>query len=120
MKSIAIDFDNNRICIMIDGQQGTQIEPSLNKEKFSSFFPADKYMEHSSFTWNFEDEVFSINQPYHLQDDCIMTKDCFVPEIIMPMHGIKKRYKEFISILGYEEVNMSANLPDDIKKYFGL
>jgi hypothetical protein len=119
MKSIALDFDNNMICIMTAGQQGTEQSPNLKKVAFSSFIPK-KYIEYNSFTWNFENETFAVNQPYILHDGCIMTQDCFVPEMIFPMPGLKKRFDEFIAILGYEEVDLKAEMPAELRKLLGL
>jgi hypothetical protein len=106
------------ICFMTEGQQGTEWN-ELNKIAFSSFIP-EKYRERTSFTWNFEDEMFSVNQDYVLYDGCIMTKECFVPEIIMPMPGLGKRFDEFIAILGYEKVNILSELPPELRRLLGL
>ena len=113
MKSIGIDFSNRMLCIMTEGQQGTEqaIEELSDKSKFDCFIP-EKYRNHTSYTWNFEDETFAVNQDYHLADGCIMTKECFVPEVIVPMPGLKKRWNEMTQLLGMEEVN----LKDEIKK----
>ena len=42
---------------MTEGQQGTErvIEELSDKRKFNSFIP-EKYRNHTSYTWNFEDE----------------------------------------------------------------
>ena len=120
MKSISLDFKNNRICIMTDGQQGTEHGQDMKKEKFNSFIP-DKFREYNSFTWNFEAETFAVNQDYNLKDGCIMTKDCFIPEVILPMHGLKKRYDEFIAILGYEETAWKTeDFPEELRGLFSL
>lgn len=119
MKSIAVDFNNNMICIMKEEQQGTERATDLKKESFNSFIP-EKHRDNSSFTWNFENETFSVNQNYVRPAGCIMTKDCFIPEMIIPMPGLKKRYNEFIAILGYEEVDIKAGIPEELRKLFGL
>lgn len=119
MKSISIDFNNNMICIMTAGQQGTELNPDLKKVAFSSFIP-EKYREHSSYTWNFESDSFAVNQDYVLPDGCIMTKDCYVPELIIPMKGLHKRFDEFVAIMGYEEVDMKAEMPEELRKLLGL
>lgn len=74
-------------------------------------------MEHSSYTWNFEGDTFAVNQDYVLRDGCVMTKDCFVPKIIIPMNGLHKRFDEFVAVLGYEEVDLKAELPEDLKSF---
>lgn len=119
MKSISLDFNNNMICFMTEGQQGTEQDPSLRKVMFHSFIP-EKYRDYSSFTWNFEHETFAVNCDYILQAGCIMTKDCFVPQIIIPMQGLQKRFEEFVAIMGYEEVDMIAEIPEELRKLLGL
>lgn len=83
MKAIAIDFKNCCICLMLDGQQGTEINLEINnKQKFISMFPSEELMNSSSsFTWNFEDEIFAVNKEYIKSGNPneIMTKDCFIP-----------------------------------------
>lgn len=63
MKSIGIDFSNRMLCIMTEGQQGTEraIEELSDISKFYCFIP-EKYRNHTSYTWNFEDETFSVEQ----------------------------------------------------------
>ena len=122
MKSISIDFENQKICIMTAGQQGTEEALGLTKEMFYPFIP-EQYRDKDSFTWNFEDNTFSVNQKYQLRDGAIMTSDCFIPQFIMPMKNLEKQYEEFISIMGYEEFNMkdiADAFPDEIRKLFGL
>lgn len=119
MKSISLDFTNEMICFMTEGQQGTERNPDIKKIKFHSFIP-EKYRDYSSYTWNFENDTFSVNQDYVLLDGCIMTKDCFIPQFIMPMPGLGKRYEEFVAILGYEEVNFIESLPEALRKLLGF
>lgn len=119
MKSISIDFKNHMLCIMKDGQHGTQLAPDFKKEEFYSFIP-EKYRDGTSFTWNFENETFAVNQDYQLQDGSIMTEDCFIPHLIMPMKGLKKRYDKFIATLGLEEVDLKAEMPEELRKLLGL
>lgn len=119
MKSIALDFKNNMICIMTPGQQGTECNPDLKKIAFNSFIP-EQFRDRNSFTWNFENETFSINKNYELHEGCIMTKDCFIPELIIPMPNLGIRYDEFIAILGYEEVDLKSEMPAALRKLLGL
>ena len=118
MKSISIDFKNNVICIMTDNQQGTEIY-THKKELFSNFIP-DKHNDANSFTWNFENETFSVNQDYTLIPGAIMIKDNFIPEIIIPMPGLAKRYNEFIGVMGYHEENTKEILTNELKRFFRL
>ena len=119
MKSISLDFKNNMICFITGGQQGTEQNPDIKKVAFHSFIP-EKYRDYNSFTWNFESETFAVNQDYILHDGCIMTKDCFIPQFIIPMHGLKKRYDEFVAIMGYKEVDLKAEMPEALRKLLGL
>ena len=119
MKSIALDFKNNRICFMTANQQGTERYPDLKKDDFNHFIP-EKFHDKNSFTWDFENETFSVNQDILLHDGCIITKDDFLPELIIPMPGLKKRYKEFIAIMNYEEVDLKSEMPEAIRKLLGL
>ena len=61
MNSISLDFDNNMICFMTEGQQGTESNPDLKKVAFNSFIP-EEFRDRNSFTWNFENETFAVNQ----------------------------------------------------------
>ena len=119
MKSIALDFKNNMICFMTAGQQGTETNPDLKKVAFNSFIP-EQFRDRNSFTWNFENETFAVNQDYELHEGCIMTKDCFVPECIIPRPKLGKRYDEFVAIMGYEEVDLKAEMPEALRKLLGL
>ena len=119
MKSISIDFTNNMICIMSEGQQGTEHGFDLEKAKFKDFIP-EEYFERSSFTWNFEDEIFAVNQDFILEQDCIMTKNDFVPTRILSMRGLKARYDDFLEMIGYEEVNLIDEMDDELRSLLGL
>ncbi len=110
MKRLSIDFDNSCLCIMMPGQQGTELVPGIKKEDFEGFIP-QKYRDKSSFTWDFEVESISINQPYKAVNN-FMTKECFVPEVVEPMPKLGKRFNEFIKLLDMEPVNLA----DEIRK----
>lgn len=118
MKSISIDFKNDRVCIMSAGQQGVE-HSSFKKEEFLSFIP-EKWQTNNSFTWNFENEMFAVNQEYELVDGAIMTSDCFVPVLMIPMPGLAARYDTFVEIMGYEEVNLKEEMPEELRKLLGL
>ena len=108
MKRLAIDFDNHCLCIMMQGQQGTQIVPELDKATFDSFIP-EKYKNKNSFTWDFQDETISVNQPYKAINN-FMTKECFIPEVVEPMPKLEKRFNEFIKLLNMKPVNLADEL----------
>lgn len=126
MKSISIDFKNCCVCLMLDGQQGTEINLKLNdKSKFLDMFPSEELMNSSSsFTWNFEDDLFAVNEEYIKSGDSneIMTKDCFVPLKIITYPGLSDKYNEMLSLMGYEESRWTKddfkNFPDEIKNLF--
>lgn len=118
MKSISIDFENNYLCIMIKGQQGTE-RCDFKKEDFYKFIP-EKYRDKSSFTWNFENETIAVNQDYILHSGSIMTKDCFIPQVIVPLSGLARRYDKFIALMGYKEVNLVDEMPDYLRQILGL
>lgn len=118
MKSIALDFKNNIVCIMIEGQQGTECNFNIKKAAFNSFIP-EQFRDKNSFTWNFENDTFAVNKDYELHKGCIMTKDCFIPELIIPMPKLFKRYEEFVAIMGYEEVNLQNEIDTILLTLFG-
>ena len=126
MKSISIDFKNCCVCLMLDGQQGTEINLKLNdKSKFLDMFPSEELMNSSSsFTWNFEDNLFAVNEEYIKSGNSneIMTKDCFVPLKIITYPGLSDKYNEMLSLTGYEETRWTKddfkNFPDEIKNLF--
>lgn len=118
MKSISIDFKNDRLCIMSAGQQGVEY-CTFKKKDFLPFIPA-KYQDYNSFTWNFEDEIFAVNQDYELIPEAIMTPDCFVPTIMIPMPGLATQCDAFVELMGYEEVNLIDEMPEELRKLLGL
>lgn len=121
MKRLSLDFDNKCLCIMMPGQEGTQIIPELNREDFENFIP-QKYRDKSSFTWDFEAESISVNHSYMAINN-FMTKECFVPEIVEPMPKLGKRFNEFTKLLNMEPVNLANEIRKDmpgIAKLFGL
>lgn len=121
MKRLSIDFDNHCLCIMMPGQEGTQIIPELKREDFKSFIQ-EKFSDKSSFTWDFEGESVSVNQPYKAIDNFV-TKESFVPEVVEPMPKLGKRFNEFIKLLNMEPVNLADEIQKDIPeiaKLFGL
>lgn len=108
MKRLSIDFDNHCLCIMTEGQQGTEIVPELDKATFDSFIP-EKHKNKNSFTWDFQAETISVNQPYKAINN-FMTKECFIPEVVEPMPKLEKRFNEFIKLLNMEQVNLADEL----------
>ena len=122
MKSIAIDFKNQTICFMTEGQQGTEYLQDVSKDILFPFIP-EAYRTEDSFTWDFEDGMFSVNRRISLSKGAIMTEDSFVPAKIMPMPSLKSRYSEFISLIGYEEINtmdMIKELPEEVWRLLGF
>lgn len=121
MKRLSIDFENHCLCIMMPGHQGTAIIPELNKTDFESFIP-EKHAEKSSFTWDFEAETISVNQPYKPTNN-FMTKECFIPMVTEPYPKLGKRFGEFMRLLKVEPVNLAEEIRKDmpeVAKLFGL
>lgn len=100
---------------MTEGQRGTETNLSIEKETFLKYIP-DKFQQHSSFTWNFENETFSVNQDYVKAEGSIMTEACFIPEVILPIPGLKKKYQDFVEDLGYVECNIENFLFESLLK----
>ena len=104
MKSITIDFTNKNICVRAKGKSGTRKFLRFDKEFLSKFFPEDKYMtDYNSYTWDFDRDTFVVNQ-----DKKNMFSPSgeikYLPEIIVPMPKLSRRYREFISILKKAEL----------------
>lgn len=107
---------------MTEGQQGTEINPDLKKEKLRKFIP-EEYKNENCFTWDFEDGMFSVNRRISFVNEEIVTQDSFVPAKIMPMPYLINGYFEFISAIGYEEINtidMLKELPEEVWKILGF
>lgn len=106
---------------MMPGQQGTELVPGIKKEDFENFIP-EKYRDKDSFTWDFETETISVNQPYKALNG-FMTKDCFIPQVVEPMPKLRKKFDEFTKLLGIETVNLAdeirKNMPE-VARLFGL
>lgn len=125
MKSIAIDFKNKIIGLMLDDQKGTEYVKTLDKSKFTDVFPSLEIMNSSSsFTWNFEDNIFAVNKEYDLHPDEIMTTDCFIPLRFFTVPGLNNKYNKMLELLGYEETEWTADdfkdFPEEIRKLFGF
>ena len=109
MNQFSLNFDNNYLCIITPGQEGTEFISGLKKETFKSFIP-EKYWDKASFTWDFETESITINKPYEPAPGTIITKSCFVPETVEPMPGLADRFEEFIKLLGMEQINLAEEI----------
>lgn len=126
MKSLSIDFKNKTLCIMVGAQEGTQF-CDIPKEDFLAYIPK-KYMDYTSYTWNFENETLSMNQEYNMSKEAsergaILTKTCFVPECIIPMPGLSSLYSKFLKILDLEEMSsekLFLGLPAPMRKLLRL
>lgn len=92
------DFKNNMVCIMTEDQQWVDETDNLRKVAYNSFIQ-EQYRDRNSFTW--DNETFAINQDYECHEDCIRTKDDFLPELILPMSKLSESFDELIAIMGY-------------------
>lgn len=129
MKSLSIDFKNKTLCIMTDSQEGTQY-CDISKEELLAYIPR-KYIDYTSFTWNFENETISMNQEYKMSKEAIergsiITKDCFIAECIVPMPGLASLYSKFLKILDLEKMEIMtqeqslSGLATRLRMFFGL
>ena len=91
----------------------------MKKVAFNSFIP-EKFRDRNSFTWNFENETFTVNQDYVLKEGCITSKEHFVPELILLFPKLSERFDEMIAILGYEQVDLKKELSTELKKMLSL
>ena len=105
MKIISIDFNSNIICFTGKEERRIKSTDELKKEDFIGFIPR-KHMEYNSFSWNFEAETFAVNQENKRIEECDTEKDYFRPQFIIPMKGLRKRYKEFVAIMGDETLQL--------------
>jgi len=124
MKSLSVDFKNKTLCIMVGEQIGTQY-CDVPKEKFLAYIPK-KYVNYTSYTWNFENDTIAMNQEYNMSKEAIergaiITKECFVAECIVPMPGLHSLYSKFLKLLDLEEITceeLFSGLPDPLRKLF--
>ena len=119
MKSIALDFKNKMICVMTEGQQGTEYMLELTKEQFFPYIP-EKYRDYDSFTWNFQNDTFAINEDYDLEPGSIMTSAAFIPKLIIPMKRLGSHYNNFIELMGYEEISTQSIFDELLTEMFKL
>lgn len=118
MKKISIDFKNNAICFMLKNQQGTEFNPCLkNRKAFNGFIPG-KYRKNNVFTWDFENNKFSIDDD--IEKSNFIVKEQFISKRTYNMPGLSERYEEFVAILGYEQMDLSKDCSELLKKLFRI
>lgn len=110
MRIVSLDFKNHIIYVAVDESERIKFEADIKKTVFSSFIPVQYYHDYDSFTWNFDNEIFAVNQNYIVKDDIIVAKECFVPQVIEPMNGLKKRFNKFVRLLEYEPEETPARI----------
>ncbi len=99
MKNVTVDFTNHIIHIRAKKYQDSKEMDDVEKEMFSSFFPEKKFMtDYNSYTWDFESEIFIVNQDKRtvIKDNGEMR---YLPELIIPMPNLSRKYKEFMNIV---------------------
>ncbi len=100
MKKVTIDFTNNIIRISARSYQETKKLSSLDKDFIASFFPSKKYLEdYNSYTWNFDLNTFVVNQEQKIDASADADSIKFLPELIVPMPKLSRKYKEFMNLI---------------------
>ena len=99
MKTVTVDFTNSIVQIKAKKYQDTKSFDSFRKEFLESFFPAKKYMEdYNSYTWDFDANVFIVNQDKRT----VVTpagEYRYYPELIIPVQNLSKKYLNFMDIV---------------------
>lgn len=104
MNIISIAFHKKELYIKRKGQEGTEIVPELDIEKFREFFIAEMMeKDYDSYSWDFENETVTCNGSN------------YEPLVSYPFIGLKDRYNEFLEALEYEEVK-GSDILDEINK----
>ncbi|WP_026492471.1 hypothetical protein [Butyrivibrio sp. XPD2002] len=99
MKTVTIDFTNNVLKIMAKKYADTREFEGLRKETLASFFPEKKFMEdYNSYTWDFDADIFIVNQDK--RKIVAESGDIrYFPELIIPMPNLSRKYKDFMNIV---------------------
>ena len=118
MKIITIDFKNKIIYIATEGEKIVKRNVELDKRDFSNCIPS-KYIDYDSFSWNFLNETFAVNQDYKLLDGAEITYDSCLPQFIIPMSGLKKYFKEILKLIGEDETSLKYESTSRLKKFLG-
>ena len=121
MKQISIDFPSKTIYFNTDSQKGTEYGGDLDKTKLESFIP-DKYRQNTCFTWDFENDTFSVNEdiPTPSPDSLGPAPSAFKAVEVIPMPGLKGRHKEFLNIIDYSELSVAEIFPLEMLRLMGL
>ena len=100
MKKYYLYFKNHCYGVDDEGARGTEIIPEIDiskKEYFMEFIPVE-YKDECSFSWDFENNIFSVYEPYDAVDNFV-TLECFRPVLEEPMPNLSKNYEKFKQIL---------------------
>ncbi len=99
MKTVTIDFTNNVLKIVAKKYADTREFEGLRKETLASFFTEKKFMEdYNSYTWDFDADIFIVNQDK--RKVISETGDIrYFPELIIPMPNLSRKYKDFMNIV---------------------
>ncbi|WP_026529155.1 hypothetical protein [Butyrivibrio sp. VCD2006] len=99
MKTVTIDFTNQILKIQAKKYEDTKKFESFEKESLAQFFPEKKFLtDYNSYTWDFDANVFIVNQ----DKKKISTETGeirYYPELIIPMPNLSRRYKDFMNIV---------------------
>ncbi|WP_408071841.1 hypothetical protein [Butyrivibrio sp. JL13D10] len=99
MKNVTVDFTNEIVHIRAKKYQDSIKMEAVRKEIFEPFFPKKKFMtDYNSYTWDFDSEIFIVNQDKrtYITEDGEMR---YMPELIIPMPNLSRKYKEFMNIV---------------------
>jgi hypothetical protein len=99
MKTVTIDFTNHVLKIMAKKYEDTRKFEGFKKEELAPFFPEKKFMEdYNSYTWDFDADIFIVNQDK--RKVISETGDIrYFPELIIPMPNLSRKYKDFMNIV---------------------
>lgn len=111
MKKISFDFTNRMLAIETSSQAGTEGMPEhITKSSLFQFVPSEHLLHATCFTFDFENNSFSVNQDIPLlnrERGEILTIGSFVPVFSINILGLNDNFMKLCEIIGYEEFYLS-------------
>lgn len=118
MKQISLDFKNRMLAIRTESQDGTEVMwEDIQKDILLDFIPKTIYMKGDNFTFDFENEIVSINQSVTyegIEEGAIYTVDMFVSAEDYPIPGLSDKFYKMIDRMGYAETQWNEREMDYI------